>query len=233
MTGAMIRVTVGDDQPLFRRAVIAALTEEPGVDVVSESAAGVEALAEIRKHRPDVALLDARRGTGDAITAMGVVLQDRVPTRVAILSDSLTGASVYAALAAGVSACLSKRAEADEVRSAVEAVSRGEVVISPALLKMLVEGIPAQAARGSGSLSGRERTILELVALGLTSRQIGERLSLAPSTVKTYMRRVYEKLGVHGHTAAVAEALRRGVIGEVETTAPESSPATWQSMNLR
>jgi two-component system nitrate/nitrite response regulator NarL len=207
-------VSVGDDQPLFRSAVVAALVEKAGIEVVSESEAGEAALAEIRHHRPDVAILDVRRPAGGAPGVMAALVSEGIATRVVILSDSLFGASAYAALAAGVSACISKRADADEVRSAVAAVARGETVVSSSLLNDVLAEIRAQAIARREPLSERERSILEPVARGHSSREIGQRLFIAPSTVKTYMARVYKKLGVHGHTAAVVEALRRGELRE-------------------
>jgi two-component system, NarL family, nitrate/nitrite response regulator NarL len=177
------------------------------------------------RHRPTVAVLDLRRPAGDPAGVMAALIQEHVQTRVVILSDSLTGASAHAALASGVSACVSKCADADELRCAVLRVARGERIVSPSLLDGLLAEIPARATAPASALSARERAILELVAIGHTSREIGQRLYLAPSTVKTYMNRVYEKLGVQGRTAAVVEALRRGELSEHALGPAERAPA--------
>jgi DNA-binding NarL/FixJ family response regulator len=228
-----IRVTVGDDQPLFRNALATALSTADGVEVVAVSEGGEAALAEILRHRPTVAVLDLRRPACDPAAVMAMVIQERLQTRVAILSDSLSGGSVHAALAAGVSACLSKFAEGDELRTAVIRVARGERVVSPSLLNGLLDEIRVQAAPPRKVLSPRERAILELLAAGHNTRQIGQRLHLAQSTVKTYMTRVYEKLQVHGHTAAVVAAIRLGEISDPGPPSSEGSSAMRASAGRR
>jgi two-component system, NarL family, nitrate/nitrite response regulator NarL len=196
--------------------VAAALSQSPDISVVAQTEAGDTALDEIRRHRPTVAVLDVRRPGCDGPSIMGALLQDGQLTRIVILSDSVTGPAVYATLAAGASGCVSKSSDAEELRRAVTAVARGEVFVSPGLMNDVVAEIRHRAPADRDLLSPRERAILELVAQGCSSREIGERLYLAPSTVKTYLHRVYQKLGVRGHTAAVVEALRRGLIGELE-----------------
>jgi two-component system, NarL family, nitrate/nitrite response regulator NarL len=176
-----VTVTVGDDQPLFRDAVVAALSESPEIRVVAQSDAGEAALDQIRRHRPTVAVLDVRRPGGDGPSVMGALLQDSPPTRIVILSASLVGPAVYATLAAGVSGCLSKSCDADELRSAVMSAARGEVFVSPALMRDVFSEIQHQAPRHREVLSPRERTILELVATGRSGREIGETLYLAPA----------------------------------------------------
>ena len=213
MTGRLpARVVVADDHPLFRDGLTRRIADRPELDLVGEASDGADALAAIRSLRPDVAVLDIRMPRLDGIKIAAAVTRDGLETRVMILSAHLESALVFKALAAGARAFLSKDADRGEVCEAIIAVARGEVVLPPGVHSGLVGQIRANAPRDTLSLTLREREVLALIADGASAPQIGRQLHLSTGTVKTHLARLYEKLGVSDRAAAVAEAMRRGLL---------------------
>jgi two-component system nitrate/nitrite response regulator NarL len=213
MSGARTRVVVADDHPLYRHGIVDVLKRQPDLELVGEAGDGRSALAVLRDHSPDVALLDVDMPHLNGLALLRAVTRDELSVRVLFLSGYFDSATVYEALQAGASGFLSKDATADTVCDAVRAVARGETVLGPeiqaALARELRERAPAEERP---LLSAREREILALTAEGLTSPDIGKRLHLSPATVKTHLQNAYEKLGVSDRAAAVAEGMRRGLL---------------------
>jgi two-component system nitrate/nitrite response regulator NarL len=203
-----VRVLVGDDHPLYRDGVVRALTNSGRTEVVSAVGDGTAALDGIREHRPDVALLDYHMPGIDGIAVTHAVVRDRLPTRVLLLSASTEGAVVYKAIQDGAAGYLSKAADRDDIVAAVIACARGENVLPPELVTTLAAQVHRQASGDAPALSGRERQILQLIADGKSVPEMAAELFLAPTTVKTHIRRLYEKLGVSDRGAAVAVAMR-------------------------
>ena len=129
-----------------------------------------------------------------------------------LLSAHLEADTVYAAVAEGVRAYLSKSWPAERICDALVAVARGEVVLPEEVQTGLAEAIRSHALPGRPTLSPREQEVLGLIAQGLSAPAIAERLHVSPATVKTHLKTLYEKLGVSDRAAAVAEAMRRGLI---------------------
>ena len=207
-----VRVVVGDDHPLFRDGVVRALTSSGVVEVVAEATDGTEALAMIKEHAPDVALLDYRMPGMDGAQIAAAVRRDELATRVLLVSAYDESAIVYHALQQGAAGFLPKESSRADIVNAVLNCARGRDVLSPDLAAGLASEIRRRAEPTRPVLSPREREVLELIARGRSIPAIAGELYLAPSTVKTHVQRLYEKLGVGDRAAAVAEAMRQGLL---------------------
>ena len=207
-----VRVVVGDDHPLFRDGVVRALLSSGGIEVVAEADDGTEALAAIKEHQPAVALLDYRMPGLDGAQVAAAVVRDELPTRVLLISAHDDSAIVYHAIQEGAAGFLPKESTRAEIVAAVLDGARGRDVLSPGLAAGLAGEIRRRAEPAGPVLSPREREVLNLIAKGSSIPAIAAELFLAPSTVKTHVQRLYEKLGVSDRAAAVAEAMRRKLL---------------------
>ena len=210
--GDKVRVVVGDDHPMFRDGVVRALISSGEIDVVAEADDGTSALAAIREHRPAVALLDYRMPGMDGAQVAAAVIRDGLPTRVLLISAHDDAAIVYHAIQEGASGFLPKESTRAEIVAAVINCSRGHDVLPAGLAAGLAGEIRRRAEPAGPALSPREREVLDLIADGKTIPAIASQLFLSPSTVKTHVQRLYEKLGVGDRAAAVAEAMRRRLL---------------------
>jgi two-component system, NarL family, nitrate/nitrite response regulator NarL len=206
------RVLVADDHPVYRSGLVAAIRERPELSLAAECEDGEDAVAAVRELRPDVALLDVRMRRLDGVGALERLGGARSPARVVFLSAFGEGEVVARALAAGAAGFLSKEAEREDICDALVAAARGEMVLSPSLQSGVLRELQRPAPDGV-RLSRREADVMRLTARGLTGPQIALRLGIAPSTVKTHLRRVYAKLGVGDRATMVAEAMRCGLLG--------------------
>ena len=210
--GGKVRVVVADDHPLYREGVVRALSASGQVDVVAQESAGRAALAAIQEHRPDVALIDYKLPGLDGVALTHAVVRDGLPTRVLLLSAFTDSGLVYKALQTGAVGYLPKEARREQIVDAVLACARGESVIAPDLTAGLVSEIRLRSENDAPVLTERESEILRLIAAGNTLPDIAKQLYLGVTTVKTHVQHLYEKLGVSDRAAAVAEAMRRGLI---------------------
>ncbi|MET0474454.1 MAG: response regulator transcription factor [Mycobacterium sp.] len=211
-TGKKVRVVVGDDHPLFRDGVVRALNSSGSIDVVAEAEDGLEALSLIREHGPQVALLDYRMPGLDGAQVAAAVKRDELPTRVLLISAHDESAIVYSALQEGAAGFISKESSRAELVDAVLNCAKGRDVVAPNLAAGLVGEIQRRNTSDTPTLSAREREVLGLIAGGQTIPAMAKQMYLAPSTVKTHVQRLYEKLGVGDRGAVVAEAMRRGLL---------------------
>ena len=212
MTSEKVRVVVGDDHPLFRDGVVRALTSSGSIEVVAEADDGVSALEAIRAHSPQVALLDYRMPGMDGAEVAAAVQRDQLPTRVLLVSAHDESAIVYRALQEGAAGFLPKESTRSELVNAVLSCAKGRDIIGPDLAAGLAGEIRRRNEPDVPVLSPREREVLKLIASGRSIPAIAKELYLAPSTVKTHVQRLYEKLGVSDRAAAVAEAMRRRIL---------------------
>ncbi|WP_198049001.1 response regulator [Mycobacterium triplex] len=207
-----VRVVVGDDHPLFREGVVRALALSGEVNVVGEADDGTQALELIKEHRPDVALLDFRMPGMDGAQVAAAVRSNELPTRVLLLSAHDEAAIVYQALQQGAAGFLLKDSTRTEIVKAVLDCASGNDVVAPSLAGGLAAQIRQRAEPSAPVLSAREREVLNRIARGQSIPAIAGELFVAPSTVKTHVQRLYEKLGVSDRAAAVAEAMRQGLL---------------------
>ncbi|WP_173266040.1 response regulator transcription factor [Streptomyces pacificus] len=209
-----VRVVIADDHPIYREGITRALAESGLIDVVAEAADGAETLEQIRAHRPDVALVDYRLPALDGLAVISAVQREGLPVRVIILSAFTDDPLVFRAVCEGAAGYLAKEATRREIVEAVLDVSRGGTALPPDLTSGLMEQVRLRTGAGEdqGLLSEREQQVLRAFAEGKSVPRIAEELFLAPSTVKTHAKRLYEKLDVGDRAAAVAEAMRRGLL---------------------
>jgi two-component system nitrate/nitrite response regulator NarL len=199
-------VYVAEDHPVFQEAVARAIKARQGFALVGAAADGRTALEEIRQLRPTVALLDLRLPNLDGLEVVRAIQRDALPTRVVVLSADSSRAYVYEALKLGAAGFLT------EICDTVAAVARGETVLAAEVQSGLVSELRAREQPQRSLLSEREMQVLRLIADGLTGPEIGARLYISSSTVKTHVKSLLEKLEVSDRAAAVAEAMRRGLI---------------------
>jgi two-component system nitrate/nitrite response regulator NarL len=211
-TPEKVRVVVGDDHPLFREGVVRALALSGLVNVVGEADDGTQALELIKEHRPDVALLDFRMPGMDGAQVAAAVRSNELPTRVLLLSAHDESAIVYQALQQGAAGFLLKDSTRTEIVKAVLDCASGRDVVAPSLAGGLAAQIRQRAEPTAPVLSAREREVLNGISRGQSIPAIAAELFVAPSTIKTHVQRLYEKLGVSDRAAAVAEAMRQGLL---------------------
>jgi two-component system nitrate/nitrite response regulator NarL len=209
---ALVTVVVVDDHPFFRDGVARGLTQSGRIRIVGEAGDGREALEVIAREKPDVALVDYQMPDMDGLAVVRAMKRDGLPSRVLLLSALTDSAIVFQALEEGAAGYLAKDSSRSEIVEAVVRVAKGEVVVPPALTAGLVEQIRLRSQPDGLVLSEREQQIVQGFARGLSIPQLAAELFIGTSTVKTYAQRLYEKLGVSDRAAAVAEAMRRGLL---------------------
>lgn len=205
-----LRVFLLDDHDIVRRGVRALLESDGDVEVIGETASVAEAELLIPQLAPDVAVLDARLPDGSGID-LCARLRDLAPAvRCLVLTSYDDEEAIVAAIQAGAAGYVLKEVEGDSLLSSVRAVGNGHSLIDPVMARRVIAWIE-QSTEGPRELAGlteQQRRILELLAEGLTNKQIGERLYLAEKTVKNHVTRILAKLGVQRRTQAALLASR-------------------------
>jgi two-component system nitrate/nitrite response regulator NarL len=211
-TAKRITVVVADDHPLYRDGVVRALSSSGQIEVVAEAGDGRAALDAIREHEPDVALVDYRLPELDGVAIAHAVQRDGSRTRVLLVSAFTDSGVVYRALETGAAGFLPKEARREEIVDGVIACARGDAVLPPDVASGLVAEIRLRRVNDAPVLTEREREVLRLIADGNSLPEIAKQLFLGVTTVKTHVQHLYEKLGVSDRAAAVAVAMRRGLL---------------------
>lgn len=210
---APIRVLLVDDEPLVRRGLRAILESDPGIEVVGEAADGAAALTSTRSLSPDVVCMDVRMPGVDGIRATELLLALDPAPRVLVVTTFESDEYVFDALRAGASGFLLKRADADQVVTAVRAVAAGESLLFPESVRRLaVRYAPAQARYAGPALTPRESEVLALTARGMSNPEIAGELVLGVETVRTHVANVLAKLGARDRTQAVVIAYESGLV---------------------
>jgi two-component system, NarL family, nitrate/nitrite response regulator NarL len=207
-----VRVVVADDHPLYREGVVRALVATGQIEVLAEAEDGREALRHIEELKPDVAVLDYKLPELDGLQITHAIVRDELPTRVLMLSAFTESGIVYKALQTGVAGYLPKEARRQQIADAVLSCARGDNVVPPEVAAGLVSEIRLRSTNDAPALTERERQVLKSIADGKSLPQIASELYLGVTTVKTHVQHLYEKLGASDRAAAVAEAMRRGLI---------------------
>ena len=207
-----VTVVVADDHPLYREGVVRALSASGQVEILAEVGDGRSALLAIQQQLPDVALLDYKLPELDGVAITNAVIRERLATRVLLISAFSDSGVVYRALETGAAGFVPKEARREQIVDAVLACARGENVVPPEVGAGLVSEIRLRGQSDTPALTPREQEILHLIAAGKSLPEIAKELFLGLATVKTHVQHLYEKLGVSDRAAAVATAMRRGLI---------------------
>ncbi|MCW7944988.1 LuxR family transcriptional regulator [Streptomyces hygroscopicus] len=216
----MTRVLVVDDQVLIRAGLAALIDAAPGLEVVGEAADGLEALAGVEQHRPDVVVMDIRMPGLDGVAATRRMLAPDFAhhPKVLVLTTFDLDEYVYSALSAGASGFLLKETPPQRLLAAIETVAQGDTLLTPSVTRRLVEAFAPRLAAPEGpftdleSLTGRENEVLRLVARGMSNAEIACHLHVSEATVKTHLNRTMGKLGLASRAQAVVVAYETGLV---------------------
>jgi two-component system nitrate/nitrite response regulator NarL len=206
-----VSVVVADDHPLFLSALKRTVESNATLRLLGGATDGQGALDMIRRNRPDVAVLDMRMPKLDGREVLRRLSEEHAVTRVLFISEYIGGEIVLQALTAGAAGYLPKSSTPEEICDAIVRISRGESVL-PAEIGTELAGTLRDRGHVGHHLTPRELSVLELIAEGESANMIAEGLELAVPTVKSHIQNLYAKLGVNDRGAAVAEAMRRGLI---------------------
>jgi DNA-binding NarL/FixJ family response regulator len=214
-----IRVALADDQHLIRGGFSSLLSAEPDLEVVGEAATGREAVALVKREKPDVVLMDIRMPDGDGLWATEQIVADPslAGTRVVVVTTFELDEYVAQAIRAGASGFLVKDTEPVELIRAVRVVAGGDALLSPSVTRRLLERVAtglrdAPDTSRLQNLTDREREVLTLVGQGLTNDEIGGRLYLSPLTAKTHVSRIMSKLLARDRVQLVVIAYETGLV---------------------
>ncbi len=214
----MIKVLLADDQVLVRAGFRALLDAQSDIEVVGEADDAEEAVAQARRLRPDVILMDIRMPRVDGIEAIGRLQALEPPPRVLVLTTFDLDEYVYDALRAGAAGFLLKDAPKDALVQAIRVIHAGDALLSPSVTRRLVEdyarrGEPTQSPEAIlRDLTPREREVLVLVARGMSNAEIAERLVVSEATVKSHVGSILLKLGLRDRVQAVVLAYESGIV---------------------
>jgi DNA-binding NarL/FixJ family response regulator len=210
MSAEPITVVLVDDHEVVRRGVRDVLSVEGDIEVVGEASTVSEALARIPALRPDVAVLDVRLPDGNGVALCRDLKSSMPELNVLMLTSFSDDDALFDAIMAGASGYVLKHIGGDDLVDAVRTVGRGGSLFDPAVTAQVLQRLrtPPQEDPGLQSLTEQERRILELIAEGLTNRQIAERIFLAEKTVKNYVSSLLAKLGLERRTQAAVYGAR-------------------------
>ena len=205
----VVRILIADDHPVVRDGLRGMLAGEADFEVVGEAATGAEAVRLAERERPDVVLMDLQMPELDGAGATAQIAARFPATRVLVLTTYDTDGDILRAVEAGATGYLLKDTPAERLFPAIRSAARGETVLTPTVATRLVSRMRAPAEE---ALTGREVEVLELVARGSSNADVAAALFISEATVKTHLLHIFAKLGVDDRTAAVVEAIERGII---------------------
>jgi DNA-binding NarL/FixJ family response regulator len=223
--GGPIRLLIVDDQPLIRRGLSMMLATEPGIEVVGQAADGLDAVVQALAQAPDVVVMDLQMPRSSGVVATREITARLPATRVVVLTTFDDDELVFEAIRAGAQAYLLKDASEAEVLDTIRCVHRGESRLSPAIARKVMEQFRSLASREAATsenrvdapasrvfkdpLNDKETRILDLLAQGLSNKQIAASVFLAEGTVKNYVSRIMEKLHASSRIELALRAVAR------------------------
>ena len=219
-----IRILLADDHTLFRRGIRTLIDDMRDMEVVGEGANGQEAVSQARELVPDVILMDIQMPVINGIEATRNILQENPHIGVVLLTMFDDPESVFSGMRAGARGYVLKEAEPEELRRAIEAAYRGEVILCPIIAKKVLlhfgrDRKPQHPGLPYEGLTPRELEVLQLAADGLSNKEIASKLVISEKTAKNYIANIFSKLQVNDRTQAILVALREGLV-----TLPRDEP---------
>lgn len=205
----MIRLVIVDDHPIVRGGLRDMFADAEDIVVVGEAGDGAEGVERAAALAADVVLMDLRMPGMDGVTATAALRKRAPSARVLILTTFDSESDVLPAIEAGAISYLLKDALPDELMRAVRAAARGESVLAPSVTQQLMGQVRRPRP---GTLTDREKEVLQLVANGCSSRQAATALFIGEASIKTHLQHIYDKLGVRDRASAVAEGYRRRLL---------------------
>ncbi len=208
----VIRVFLLDDHEVVRRGVREILEAEADIEVVGEAGTAEQALARIPPTRPHVAVLDVRLPDGDGVSVCREIRSGHPDIQCLMLTSFSDDEALFQAIMAGAAGYLLKQIKGTDIVDGVRRVARGESLLDPTVTKRVLDRLrkPPEEDERLARLTAQERRILELIAEGMTNRQIAETIHLAEKTVKNYVSNLLSKLGMERRTQAAVYAARLG-----------------------
>ncbi|HEY8345989.1 MAG TPA: response regulator transcription factor [Symbiobacteriaceae bacterium] len=218
----MIHVLIADDHEVVRDGLRALLEIQPDIEVVGEAGDGQTAAALCEQLLPDVVLMDLRMPRMGGLAAIRVLQRTCPQVAVVILTTYDDDDLIVQGLRAGARGFLLKDASRDAILGAVRAAARGESLLSPKVMARLVTHLAASPGRhprpeAASPLSERETEVLHLVAEGLRSKEIADRLEISERTVKAHLTSIFTKLGATSRAEAIVRAMERGLLEPIAT----------------
>ncbi len=213
----MIRVLIADDEHLMRAGLAELLTADPAIKIVGHATTGREAVEQARRLAPDVVLMDVRMPGLDGIAATRELAQAAPSVRVLILTTFEQDDYVFGALRAGASGFLLKRTRPEDLIEAVHTIAAGDALLAPSVTRRVIDRMAQQPTPELADLARlddltpREREVLDLVARGMSNREIAAALVVEESTIRTHVKRILMKLELRDRIQAVIFAYESGV----------------------
>jgi DNA-binding NarL/FixJ family response regulator len=213
----MTRVLIADDDDLMRAGLCELLTADPAIEIVGQASTGRQAIERARQLRPDVVLMDVRMPDLDGITATRELSQVVPGASVLILTTFEQDDYIFSALRAGASGFLLKRTRPEELIAAVHTIAAGDSLLSPSVTRRVIDRMAQQPTPDLADrarlemLTPREHDVLELIARGMSNREIAAALVVEESTVRTHVKRILMKLDLRDRVQAVILAYETGL----------------------
>jgi DNA-binding NarL/FixJ family response regulator len=204
-----ISVLIVDDHPVVRFGLRGMLDGQPEFEVVGEAEEGDEAVRLAEQLSPSVVLMDLRMPGLSGVAATSQIKERKPDAHVLVLTTSDSGADILRAIEAGATGYILKDAPREELFRAVRAAAQGKSLLAPDVAAHLMERVRWSSEE---TLSGREVEVLELVAQGMSNREIAGRLWISEATVKSHLLHIYDKLGTSDRASTVAKAMKRGIL---------------------
>jgi len=201
-----IRILSVEDHPVFRQGLAAIVSAERDMLLVGQASNAVDAVAEFRRHRPDITLMDVRLPGTDGTDALIAIRGEFPQARIIMLTTSDGDGDIQRAMRAGASGYILKSMHMDELLSVIRSVHAGRRHISPEVAARLSEHL------GDDDLTARELDVLRLIRDGRRNKQIADQLAISENTVNFHIKNLVDKLQANDRTHAVTIALRRGLL---------------------
>ncbi len=210
-----VRIVIADDHTIVRGGIRLLLESIEGVQVVAEAADGHEALEQVHKHRPDLLVADIAMPGLSGLDLVKRMNEEALPTLAVILSMHADKEYVHRAIAAGARGYVLKGSGLEELSLAIQSVFRGEIYLSPAVTRPIVESLFDRDGSRSvpgGELTPRQREVLRLIAEGETTKAVANRLGISAKTVEAHRSQLMERLQIYDVAGLVRYAIRTGLI---------------------